>query len=46
MGMGGLWGLVVGGGLTCGFWVVLEGDFGNLFLGCVWGKEEADSQRE
>jgi hypothetical protein len=40
MDMGGLWGFVVGGGLTRGFWVVFEGDFGNLFLGCVGRKKK------
>jgi hypothetical protein len=27
-----LWGSGVGGGLTCGFWAVFGGDFGDLFL--------------
>ena len=30
--MGVLWGSGVRGGLTCGFWVVFEGGWGDLFL--------------
>jgi len=41
MGMGVLGSLVVGGGLTCGFWVVFEGALEDLF---VWSRRRGRSR--